>query len=245
MKSNKEIVGLRIISVADGTQIGTVRDYVLNPQGGTLDFFVVDQPSDYLGAKVIAFGDILGLGEFALTVPSPQVIQDVAQNQTVRELLRQDVRIIGTKVLTKKGQLNGQVEEILFDEESGKITCCLCANASGERQEIDAKQVITFGKELLIVEDGLVPAARLAAPQASPVPASQVAAEEPETGAEMGFNLFEQRQIQYFVGKAVDKDIVLDNGDILVAGQPMTEETVSKITSRATLMEITAHLSRG
>lgn len=242
MKKTQEIIGLRIISIADGTQMGQVKDLVLNAQGGQLEFVVVDQPSDFFGAKVIAFSDILGIGEFAVTIPGLQVIQDVAQNAVAQELLREGVRIKGTKVLTKKGQLIGEVEEIAIDEESGKIAACLYNEADGRKFEIRADQVITYGKELLIVE--------------VPLPGTRSEQEEsqasgkmfPDEGAssedENGFNLFEQRQLQYFVGKTVEKEIGLDNGEVLPAGETITEDTLRKITKRDTLMEITAHLQK-
>lgn len=151
MKPTKEIIGLRIISILDGTQVGVVKDFVLNPQGKTLDFVMVDQPSDIFGAKVIAFTDILGLGEFAITIPHPGVIQDVTQNMEALNLLKQDTRVLGTKVLTKKGQLIGEVTEILIDEETGRIAACLF-EAQGEMHQVGVEQIITLGKELLIVE---------------------------------------------------------------------------------------------
>ena len=152
MKPTKEIIGLRIISILDGTQVGVVKDLVLNPQEKTLDFIIVDQPSDYLGAKIIAFKDILGLGEFAITIPHPGVIQDVAQNTEAQNLLKQDIRVLGTKVLTKKGQLIGEVTEILIDGETGQMSACLFDSERQVRQ-IRAEQVITLGKELLIVDE--------------------------------------------------------------------------------------------
>ena len=111
--------------------MGVVKDLVLNPQEKTLDFVIVDQPTDIFGAKVIAFADILGLGEFAMTIPNPGVIQDVAQNIEAQRLLKQDTRVLGTKVLTKKGQLIGEVTELLIDEETGQIAVCLF-EAQGE-----------------------------------------------------------------------------------------------------------------
>lgn len=262
MKASVEIKGLRIISISEGTQVGTVKDFILNPRKGSLDFFVVDQPSDYFGAKVIAYADIVGLGEFALTVPNPDVIQNVADNDNAQELIKQGVEVIGTKVLTKKGALSGEVKEILIDEETGKIAQCLFTDNQGEEHQVAGEQIITYGKELLIIEGnpGEIKAEVVSeslstvnvvspvsagpveeqVPQAVPAPVEEAAKEQQNEVTE--FNLFEQRQLQYFVGKAVVQDIVLDNGQLLRAGEPMTEETIRQITTRNKLMEITSLL---
>lgn len=315
MKPTKEIVGLRIISILDGTQVGTVKEVVVNPQGKSLDFVVVDQPTDIFGAKVISFNDILGIGEFALTIPEPKVIQDVIQSAEAQDLLRQDVRVLGTKVMTKKGQLIGLATELIIDEETGQIAACLF-EAQGQSYQVGVEQIITLGKELLVIEsqpDGWdfsvqelndqpspTPEMTLAAenvlptwsqeenrvttvevpavePVAEPVvlhmpeqaveqvaepaviepvaevipePAAEPRAELNEVAAsevtrpETNFNLFEQRQLQYFIGKRAEKDIVLDNGELLRAGDEITAETVARITSKTTLMEVSSHLQK-
>lgn len=260
MKPTKDIIGLRIISISDGTQVGVVKDFVLNPQKKTLDFLIIDQPTDYFGAKVIPFADILGLGEFAITIPHLNVIQDVAQNTEVQNLLKQDTRVLETKVLTKKGKLIGEVKEILIDEETGCIAACLF-EADGQMHEINAEKIITLGKELLIIEGEQVLQSHEIPEQStknlSQTPAhsmvpiatvedSQDLTQEVESvgETEAGFNLFEQRQLQYFIGKKVEKNIILDNGVILKAGESITPEMVTHITTRSNLMEITSHLQK-
>lgn len=253
MKPTKEIIGLRIINISDGTQIGVVKDLVLNPKGKSLDFMIVDQPTDYLGAKIIAFQDLLGLGEFAITIPHPGVIQDVAQNIEAQNLLKQETRVLGTKVLTKKGQLIGIVKEILIDEETGQIAACLF-EADDQMQEIKAEHIITLGKELLIVEKGpsdqghqvgeLSSDEQIPAPDAQAELADSAGNLDLNGESEIGFNLFEQRQLQYFIDKMVDKDIMLNNGEVLHAGELITPEMVTHITSRSTLMEITSNLRK-
>jgi len=271
MKPTKEIIGLRIISILEGTQVGVVKEIVINPKAKTLDFVVVDQPTDIFGAKVIPFADILGLGEFAITIPHPGVIQNVAQNIDAQNLLKQDTRVLGTKVLTKKGQLIGTVTEILINEETGKIAACLF-ESQGEMHQVDVEQVITLGKELVIVE-GLpsVPNRQVIENncedkiQTPPVPvevedlvedtvlpeetdlAIDVASTEEVVSineGETSFNLFEQRQLQYFIGKKVEKDIVIDNAEVLRAGERITPDIVTHITTRSTLMEVTSHLKK-
>jgi len=249
MKPTKVIIGLRVISISDGTQVGVIKDLVLNQQGKSLDFMIIDQPSDYFGAKVIPFADVLGIGEFAITIPHQGVIQDVAQNTEVQHLLKQDIRVIGTKVLTKKGELIGEVKEIIINEETGHISSCLF-ESEGQMQEIEAEKIITLGKELLIIEgepslsnhetvefnnESLIQ---------TPEPQDIVEKVDSVEEQEAEFNLFEQRQLQYFIGKKVDKDIVLDNADILRAGECITPEMVNHVTTRSTLMEVTSHLQK-
>lgn len=260
MKPTKEIIGLCIISISDGTQVGVVKDFVLNPQEKTLDFLIIDQPTDYFGAKVLPYADMLGLGEFAITIPNSEVIQDVAQNMEVQNLLRQNTRVLGTKVLTKKGQLIGEVKEILIDEETGRIAACLF-ESDGRMHEVEAEKIITLGKELLIIEGDQtvqnkeIPVQSnenlLEIPSYSmdPTPESEsilglLRDDDSVGGQEAGFNLFEQRQLQYFIGKRVEKTIILDNGDTLKAGETITPEMVTNITTRSTLMEVTSHLQK-
>lgn len=253
MKASKEIKGLRIISIADGTQIGVVKDLILNPKTGSLDFFIIDQPADYFGAKVIPFSDIIGMGEFAVTIPDPKVIQDVSQNLAAQELLKQDVTVIGTQVLTNKGSLIGEVQEYLIDEENGKISACIFITADGNSKEVAAQDIITFGKELLIIDavytenklSSMTEAVQTPTQTIETVPSSTIEISvETNQESHAEFNLFEQRQLQYFLGKTVDMDIVLDNGETLKAGEPMSDEIIRTITSRNKLMEITSYLHK-
>lgn len=276
MKSTKEIIGLRVISISDGTQVGVVKDVVLSQQGKSLNFVIIDQPSDYFGAKVISFENILGIGEFAMTIPNPGVVEDVAQNNEVQQLLKQDIRVIGTKVLTKKGQLIGEVKEIVINEDTGFIASCLF-ESEGQIEEINAERIITLGKDLLIIEaEPVLSDYETPETENEPMPAAQDLAqdlfakeeqnnnyieesdrqeelifqEETQVSVETledqepGFNLFEQRQLQYFIGKKVDKDIILDNGDVLSAGEYISPEMVTNIKTRSTLMEVTSHLQK-
>lgn len=251
MKASAEIKGLRVISISDGREIGKIRDLVLNPQEGKLDFFILDQESDYLGAKVISFADIVGLGEFALTIPNPEVIKNVADSQEVQQLLQLGIEVVGTKVLTKKGALIGEVTEIYYDEETGKVAQCLMSDNQGASYTIEGGQIITYGKELLIVENAPNEAKSVTKTQEASQPTAQEEKQVPinsdsaQTDKEADeFNLFEQRQLQYFIGKSVTQDVVLDNGEVLPAGEVMTEETVRQITTRSKLMEITSLLQK-
>ncbi|MDR3269969.1 MAG: PRC-barrel domain-containing protein [Peptococcaceae bacterium] len=257
MKSTQEILALKLISIADGAQLGGIKELVINPNGGTLDYLILDQTSDYYGAKIVAFKDVQGAGEFAVTIASADLIQDLAANQPAMSLLEQAIKVIGAKVLTIKGTIIGEVTELYVDEENGKISKCDYTTLDQVTQEISAAAIVTYGKDLLIVNQA-VPAAEKFVPIAekvvpvvetpAPVPAAPAemkAAEPADGGAKEGFNLFEQRQLLFFVGKKVTKDITLDGGELLPAGQVITDEIVSKIKTRPTLLAVSTCLEKG
>jgi uncharacterized protein YrrD len=141
MKSTVEIKGLKIISINEGKQISTVKDIIINSTDGSLAFFIVDQPSDYFGARLIAFQDILGLGDYALIISDSGVIQDVAHNALAIDFLQRDVKVIGSQVLTTKGCLIGQVTEIMIVEESGRIVACQVSNPQGSSSQVKCDRV--------------------------------------------------------------------------------------------------------
>ena len=42
MKTTQQIVGLPVISISDGNEIGMVKNVIINAAKGTVDFFVID-----------------------------------------------------------------------------------------------------------------------------------------------------------------------------------------------------------
>lgn len=153
MKSSKEIIGLKIISINEGKNISKVKDIIINGHDGSLAFFVIDQPSDYFGARLIAFADIHGLGDYALIINESSVIQDVAHNTLAVELLQKDIRIIGAQLLTTQGRLIGEIDEIVIDEATGKISTLEVTNLRGESSQYNCDTVITYGREIILMDD--------------------------------------------------------------------------------------------
>ncbi|RNC29342.1 MAG: hypothetical protein AWM53_00695 [Candidatus Dichloromethanomonas elyunquensis] len=267
MKSSVEMKGLKIISMNEGQQISTVKDIIINSSDGTLAFFIIDQPSDYLGARLIAFQDILGLGDYALIISHSGVIQDVAHNPLAIELIQKDIKVIGSQVLTTKGCLIGQVEEFMVEEETGRIVACQISDPQGNTHQIKCDRVITYGKEIILIDDNSSstkhnPPERKAVSEIQAAPVSHEKEllkkkieefgksdnllKKSESGQIISypqeFNVFEQRQLQFLLGKIMDRDVQLDNGGLLRAGDRITADSLSAVKSKNTLMQLTAHV---
>jgi len=271
MKPLSDIIGLRIISINQGKQISKVKDVIINPDNGSIAFFIIDQPSDYLGARIISYKDIVGLGDFALIIPDSKIIQDVAHNPVAIELIKKDIKVIGSYILTTKGCLIGQVTEIMIDEETGRIVACMVSDSQGKQEKVSCDTVITYGKEIILLEQNSdntdsepqlksfnKAKIRLDVDKKSEIDEkeilkrkiAQLGVQDTQTSESEpkplvfpeGFNVFEQKQLQFLLGKTLDKDVMLDNGCFLKAGEKITAELLSEIKTRNTLMQITAHV---
>ena len=153
MKKTAEILGLPVISITEGKELGHVKELVVNAAAGTVAAIVVDDGKWYLGAKLLPFGAVAGIGEYALTIDSSSHVISITAAPELEALLAANVKVIGSKVLTRSGRIQGKVTEFNFDL-SGKIASCEIEESSGNVVQINSHQVITYGKEVLIIAEG-------------------------------------------------------------------------------------------
>ena len=218
MKSSTQVIGLPVISIQNGVQLGQVKSLVVNPEKGTVDFFIVDQENWEISMKAIPFRHVIGIGEFAVTVEEEKAVLDLNVIPIANELVNKKIAIKQAKVMTRKGQLLGEATEFYIDEETGKITGIEVQIGSDVRI-VRADHVITYGKELLIVHEHaqqeLVSNAdallSLKGTQVEPLIEQML----PETaGNEL--DELRQKQMEMLTGKRLLKDIVDANGQVLI-----------------------------
>jgi uncharacterized protein YrrD len=168
MKKSAEILGLSVISIGEGKELGTAKDIITDAAKGEVIALIVEDGEWYLGAKILPFHKIQGIGGDAVMIECSTAIIPLASSEEVTRLLAEGNQVKGTKVLTKKGKMKGQVAEIIIDEQSGKIFGCEIKLENGDIEAIPAEQVITFGKDALIIsEDGerAIPSLRVVSPE--------------------------------------------------------------------------------
>src|SRR5690554_3473991 len=109
MKKTQEIIGLPIISISDGMEVGKVKSIIINADEGAIDYIVVEGGIQILGARVIATDKSLGIGEYAVTIENENAVNDISKIPSAIDLLQKNIQVKGTKVLTKKGRLIGEI----------------------------------------------------------------------------------------------------------------------------------------
>ena len=156
MKKTQEILGLPVISISDGMEAGKVKSLIINADKGTVDYIVVDSGIQILSALVIPTDNILGIGEYAVTIENEDSISDIGKIPQAIDLLKKNIQVKNTKVMTKKGRLIGETGDIYIDENNGcKIVGLeFIADITQEKTRIIPREsVITFGRNLIVVKD--------------------------------------------------------------------------------------------
>lgn len=153
MKTSKQIVGLPIISINDGKELGTVKSLVVNPEHGTIDFITVHHEDWQISVKAVPFKKVIGVGDFAVTIESETNIIDLTEIPIANTLVTKNIKISGARIMSKKGHLLGKVDEYLVNEDNGSIIALQLVVANDEEVVLASEHVHTFGKDILIVNE--------------------------------------------------------------------------------------------
>lgn len=265
MKKSAEIVGQPVISITEGKEFGHVKELLVNYMNGSVAAVVIDDGKWYLGAKLLPFTAIAGLGEYAVTVNNSEDILTVKDKPELEKLLEAGIKVIGTKVLTKGGRMQGKINEFIIDD-AGKIVTCELETADGAVVPLPADRVVTFGKEVIIIAEtdpaaAVTPAAPVApakeapAAQTEPVPvvmaeltetlaaASVVETKEQEPAVDDSAKKFDDKHRKFLLGKKAARRIETDNGMIIVdQGGEITEEVLQKAKLAGKFVELSMNI---
>ncbi len=158
MKRANDIMKLPVISIIEGEELGIVEDLLIDADNGKVEFLVVNDSEWYMGAKLIAFEDVKGIGVDVITTEKKPNLKPFSECQVAMDFAKRGIRIIGTKAYTETGVYMGIIDEIIVDEKDGIIYGCDLLrdkekNKGKDKVIIPAKSVITFGKQVSIVVD--------------------------------------------------------------------------------------------
>ncbi|MFY0543370.1 PRC-barrel domain-containing protein [Brevibacillus sp. H7] len=229
MKQSKEILGKSIISISSGKDIGSVKNFVINPELRSIEFLVVQNEQWEFGIKAIPFKLVEGLGDYAVTIESETCIIDLADIPVANDLLSKNIHIKGTRVITRKGQFLGQISEFMFSQETGKILGCYVERTDGETKILPEEHVVTFGKEITVAAEEsdkyLVTEESFRVAQAKQDGTETTRQAETEVAAAV-----EASELDELIGRIISANLYDEQGELLLAeGEEITPEVVDKV----------------
>ncbi|KUP06976.1 photosystem reaction center subunit H [Bacillus coahuilensis m2-6] len=238
MKKSAEIKGLPIISIGDGSEIGKVKSLVVNPEKGSIDFLTIEHE---VSVKAIPFKKVVGIGEFAVTVETESAVIDLNEIPIANQLVNKKIRINETRVMTRKGQLIGEITEYYVDEENGLILGMDLRSNQGDAY-LEAKHVLTFGKDIIVVQEDAMNHYKKSATEAR----EDVMVEEvKEESAPSQLENIRKEQDSLLIGKKVTKDIYDPTGSVIIHKDIVLEEVhveVARLAGPSVFVELSMNV---
>ena len=176
MKKSIEIIGLPVISITEGRELGMSKPLLVDAKNGTIAAITIEDEDWYRGVKLLPYSSVIAIGEDAVTVTNSENILTLEDAGDYEAMMDANIKIIGTKAITKSGTIQGKVVEIYVGD-NGKIEKCEIEARDGSLSEITSDQISIFGKQVTVIDSDLEKKTELIAPKA---PAEAVAAPKAE-----------------------------------------------------------------
>ena len=191
MKKSVEILGLPIISITEGRELGVSKTLLIDAKNGTVAAITIEDADWYRGVKLIPYESVIAIGDDAVTITNSENILTLDAAGDYEALLDDNIRIIDTKAITKSGTIQGKVTELYIGDD-GKIEKCEITAPDGTTSDIATDQISIFGKQVTVIDPTgekknnvmhKAPEAPKAAPAAPEVPAAPAEPEAPKAEA--------------------------------------------------------------
>ena len=172
MKTSAEILGLPVISITEGRELGMSKTLLIDAKNGAVAAITIEDDDWYRGVKLIPFDSVIAVGADAITITNSENILTLEDAVDFENLLDENVRIIGTKAITKGGTIQGSVSEIYIGDD-GKVVQCEISDPQGNfLDNISSEQISIFGKQVTVIDSGSVAATPASAMPAAETPAA-------------------------------------------------------------------------
>ena len=187
MKKSVDILGLPVISITEGRELGMSKTLLIDAPNRVVAAITIEDEDWYRGVKLIPYDNVIAVGEDAVTINNSENILTLDAAGDFETLLDDNIRVIGTKAITRTGVIQGNITEIFIGED-GSIEKCEITAPEGSTTEVTADQVSIFGKEVTVIspegdagkksDAAAAPAAPAVTAPADPAPAAEPVIEE-------------------------------------------------------------------
>ena len=150
MKKSVDILGLPVISITEGRELGMSKTLLIDAPNRVVAAITIEDEDWYRGVKLIPYDNVIAVGEDAVTINNSENILTLDAAGDFETLLDDNIRVIGTKAITRTGVIQGIISEIFIGED-GSIEKCEVTTPEGMTSEVTADQVSIFGKEVTVI----------------------------------------------------------------------------------------------
>ena len=272
MRKVKATVGKDVLSLADGRKIHSVKELLIGADNAEIVALLVDDGGLLGTSQVVPFEAVHSFGRDAVVVTEPAAVVPASRYPPVAETIDAKDRLIGKKVFTDRGDQQGTVSDIYFDESSGRILGLevsggVINNIARGNSYLPVEEIIRVGVDVVYmypeavegleaqtggVQGALTGArerlgeaadgARQRAGQAGTALTERAGA----AGADARGRAESARPEEALLGRRAGSDVEDDEGSILVAAnERITERHLELARERGKLRELGASVAAG
>ena len=171
MKKSVEIIGLPVISITEGRELGMSKSLLIDAPNGSVAAITIEDEDWYRGVKLLPYSSVIAIGEDAVTITNSENILTLEDAGDYEAMMDANIKIIGTKAITKSGTIQGKVVEIYIGD-NGKIEKCEIEGRDGSISEIVSEQISIFGKQVTVIDSDFEKKTEIIAPVETPAVAA-------------------------------------------------------------------------
>ena len=171
MKKSVEIIGLPVISITEGRELGMSKSLLMDAPNGSVAAITIEDEDWYRGVKLLPYSSVIAIGEDAVTITNSENILTLEDAGDYEAMMDANIKIIGTKAITKSGTIQGKVVEIYIGD-NGKIEKCEIEGRDGSLSEIVSEQISIFGKQVTVIDSDFEKKTEIIAPVETPAVAA-------------------------------------------------------------------------
>lgn len=243
MKKSSQVIGLPLIGVREGTELGNASDFIIDAAEKKVRYIVFQGSQGYFGYSALPVSKVKGIGNDYIVTSTITNSEKLFQSKDTKDMGDNGFFILDANVVSCGGDALGSVADFAFDEKTGDIVMIFLENGI----EISGDKIASLSRELVFVDEiGTDEAAEEEESIAAEEPAEEETADEavvePEVQAEEVNqpSAVEREQHDFLIGRTVVTDVLDDDGAILVAqGTEITEEVFAKANAAGKLLDLT------
>ena len=237
MRKGKRLIDRPILSLADGVRVGAVKDIILGPDNDQVIGLLTDEGGLLSSAHFVPLAEVQAFGRDAIVVRSTDSVLPADRAPDIKEILQRDTSLLGIKVFTDTGEAQGTVNDVYFDESSGRVTALeisggALSNITGGLRNLPVEDIVRTGPEVLFVRPE---AAQALATQRGGISGAIATAGDKakEAGSQVGDTASQKAEEAHpedqLVGRRTGRDIEDDQGSVVVpSGKFLTEDDIQR-----------------
>lgn len=173
----KDLKGLAVVAVQDGQKVGEVADIRISPSDRRVVRLQVSS-GGLLGGRttVVEMDDVTSIGPDAVMIPNREVVR--AEGEDAAQNLLNLKEFTGLRAVSDQGRLIGTVAGAEIETPSGRLLTVEIAPVGiggmfGRRQSVGIAEVISIGRDVVVVPESAVQVAEAEASESTEPGAQQ------------------------------------------------------------------------